>query len=265
MSQKAEKGNWDEDFKDEEKTSNGSGDQASSTGRKPAYMDLSKPGDYKVRLVGPHIKCRKHFKPYRATVQDTDKETDPAWKAGFFPPRRFAVNVIDKTGIKAGETGVLKILEKGSQVFKNFASYKAVKGVDPAGKDGPDFNINVKIPKKDDKMSTEYTVMPIDKAPLTESEIKMIKEQTLFPLTEIYKSTSPEKLKEMWDALSDAQKMPPKKSFKSGEKVEDKKIPEKQKEEPIKEDMTDSPADSGDELFTGGEGGEEGSKSGELW
>jgi len=269
MSQKAEKGNWDEDFKEDGNPSKG-GEGQPSSGRKAVYMDLSKPGNYRVRLVGPHIKCRKHFKPYKATVQDTDKELDPAWKAGWFPSRRFAVNVIDKTGLKAGETGVLKILEKGPQVFKVFANYKAVWGVDPAGKEGPDFNIKVEIPKKDDKMSTEYTVMNLEKAPLSETEIKMIKEQTLFPLTEIYKSTSPDKLKEMWDALPDAAKVPPKKtSAKSGEKSEENKTVSKPKEEPITENMADSPADSGDEeLFAGKEGDKasgEGEKSGELW
>jgi hypothetical protein len=268
MSQKAEVGNWDEDFKEDEKSSNGGNNQSSSGSRKAVYMDLSKPGNYKVRLVGPHIKCRKHFKPYKAIVQDNEKETDPAWKAGFFPSRRFAVNVIDKTGVKDGETGVLKILEKGPQVFKVFASYKAVAGVDPAGKEGPDFNIKVEIPKKDDKMSTEYTVMNLGKALLSEGEIKMIKEVGLFPLKEIYKSTSSEKMKEMWDALSDTQKIAPKRTPKAGEKTEENKVASKPKEEPIQENMANSPADSGDEELFGGSDGENsssGEKSGELW
>lgn len=206
---KAERGNWDTDFEE------GSG--SSENQGKAKYMDLSKAGQYRVRLAGPHVRFRKHFKPFRATVKDSleAKASDPAWKAGFYPSRRFAINVIDKTGLGEGETGELKILEKGPQVFQNFASYKATFGKDPAGKEGPDFIITVKIPNPSNPLSTEYIVQHADTAPFTEAEKAMIKDNNgLWPLSEIYKATPVEKLQEMWDELPDEKKVAPKRDYK---------------------------------------------------
>lgn len=247
---KAEKGNWDEDFKED-----AGGEKPSNQDRpKTLYMDMSKPAKYTVRLVGPHVKCRKHFKPYRAVVQDNEKNVDPAWQAGFFPQKRYAVNVIDRSD------GKLKILEKGASVFKHFANYKAVFGKDPAGvKDGPDFLITVTVPKGPNgqlnKLKTDYTVTHLKEAPLTKEEIEMIKAQKLWPLTDIYKSTPPEKMKEMWDALPDDKKIPPKREgdnsdsgdTRPAQSAQPANIPVVQaKVEPVEEKMEGAPADSED-------------------
>ena len=208
----ANQGDWDADFKENDEAK----DNSSGEYKKAVYMDTSEPGTYKFRLAGPHVKFRKHWKPFRATVKDDGKAGDPAWQAGFVPGRRFAINVIDKTGLAEGEVGKLKILEKGAMVFKNFAGYKLATGKDPAGKEGPDFIMTVTVPMKDgkpNKMKTEYSVIPIDSAPLTDEEKAMVKEQGLFALKEIYKPVSPEKLQEMWDELPDDKKIAPKKPW----------------------------------------------------
>jgi len=67
MADKAQVGNWDEDFKIETKNTD------SNKSRKLVFMNLNKPGNYRIRLVGDYIVCRKHFRPYKATVQD-DRE-----------------------------------------------------------------------------------------------------------------------------------------------------------------------------------------------
>lgn len=262
---KAEEGNWDEDFKEEENTSEKS---SRTEGRKTEYMDMSQPGQYKIRLVGPFIKCRKRFKPYRATVQVHDKDLDLAWANGWpAPGKRFAVNVIDKTGLKEGDVGVLKVLEKGPAVFKHFSSYKAVFNENPSGKLGPDFLITVKIPNDENgrpvKLKTEYSVMHLEKAPFTAAEVDMIKEQKLWPLKEIYKSTSAESIQKMWDALSDEQKESPQKKgdFVQGDSVQGDSAP-------IEEAMADAPSNS-DDLFDDTEGSDTGGNdteaSGELF
>jgi len=242
-----EKGNWDADFKDDENKSKGNGGQDNRP--KTEYMDMTKPGDYKLRLVGPHVKCRKHFKPYRATVQDNEKSQDPAWVAGFMPGKRFAINVIDRAD------GKLKILEKGASVFKHFANYKSVFGEDPAGKNGPDFLIKVTVPKlpngEPNKLKTEYTVTHLKEAPFTADEVKMIKEKGLWPLLEIYKSTPADKMKEMWDALPDDKKIAPKKNDDDDDNGDSKKDSERNEKtenaiEKMEEKTVDSPADSKD-------------------
>ena len=256
MSKLAEKGNWDADFNEEEKS-------AVDESKKTVYLDTSKAGKYIVRLVGAHVKCRRHFHPYRATVQDSEKDIDPAWLAGFFPPRRFAINVIDRADNK------LKVLEKGVSVFKYFADYRSATGKDPAGvKEGVDFVITV----KGSKLDTEYSVIPIKDTPLTKEEIEMIKVQKLWPLTQIYKSTPAEKMKEMWDALSESQKTPPKRDNAGGSKSSAPSTPSAPsvpstpppKAPVMEEKMTDAPANDAD-LFEDKGGATEDTDSTELF
>lgn len=236
----AEKGNWDSDFADD----NDSGGKADLP--KTPYLDTSKGGDYTFRPVGPHIKCRKAFKPYTATLQDSDLDTDPASKAGWFFSKRYAINVIDRAD------GQLKVLEKGATVFKGFANYKSVFGKNPSDvKEGADFMLKVKIPKgadgKPNKLKTEYTVMHLKETPLTDAEVAMIKEKKLFPLTDIYKSTPLERRQAMWDALPESAKVPPKKEPKEGSGKNDKE--EKPVSKPVEETMDKAPAET-DDLFS---------------
>jgi len=264
MATLAEKGNWD-DFSNEGTDAPKGSEQERA---KTLYMDISKAGKYTVRPVGPHIKCRKIFKPYRATLSDADKDTDPAWKAGFYPQKRFAINVIDRADSK------LKVLEKGASVFKQFANYKTVFGKNPSdAKDGVDFLITVSIPKLPNgqlnKLKTEYAVTHLKETPLTEDEIKMIKAQKLWPLPEIYKPTSLEKRIEMWNALPDAAKMAPKKedvengeASVAGTKTEAK--PEPKPSPVVEEKTTNAPADSKD-LFAENEDDGEKTDSAELF
>lgn len=235
-------GNWDADFQTEEERKESSGGEY----QKATYMDTGEPGTYKFRLAGPHVKFRKHWKPFRATVKDDGKSSDPAWQAGFVPGRRFAINVIDKTGLAEGETGELKILEKGAMVFKNFANYKQATGKDPAGKDGPDFVMTVTVPMKDgkpNKMKTEYSVIPVEAAPFSEAERAMIKENGLFALKDIYKPLATEKLKELWDELPEDKKIAPKKPWD-----DEKASPAPEKAAPPKDE---APA-GGDEFLEAG-------------
>jgi len=269
MSTLAEKGNWD-DFNEEE-NSNGNGKQNDRP--KTLYMDTSKPGKYTVRPVGPHVKCRKLFDPYRATLNDADRDTDPAWKAGFYPQKRYAINVIDRAD------GKLKILEKGASVFKQFANYKSVFGKNPSDKEvGADFLITVTVPKFPDgrpnKKKTEYNVTHLKETPLTKEEIAMISAQRLWPLTEIYKPTALEKRVEMWNALSDAAKIPPERENKdkgSETKAEEKSEtksetkPETKPATSVEEKMPDSPADSSDLFGDEANDGEEKAESAELF
>ena len=252
---KAERGDWDKDFPAE---TEGGTSKSKEDREKIPYLDMAKPGKYKVRLVGPYVKCRKHFKPYRATVQDTDKANDPAWLAGWVPSKRYAINVIDRAD------GKLKILEKGPSVFKHFYSYKVDCNNDPSGKEGPDFMITVKVPMLDgepNKLKTEYTVTHLDKTPFTKEDMKVICEvdengnvvkdektgkakSKLFPLLDIYKSTTAEKMKEMWEAIPEDKRIAPKKEYDDDDKPKSKVVAKDSA--PVEEKMEDAPANNSD-------------------
>jgi len=241
----AQSGNWDEDFAP--KTAGG-GSQSGDTKNK--YMSLSEAGNYRVRLVGNHVKFYRHWSPVKAITHYDYKSKDPAWQAGFYPSKRFAINVIDRSD------GQLKILEKGAQVFQAFSEYKSLFDKNPAGKDGPDFNIKVEIPGGD-KRSTKYTVTHLDSAPFTEAEKAMIREN-IFDLPKIYKSTPLDKIQEQWDALPDEDKIAP---VREGDK---KTAPKKEAQTklPTKEVMEDAPAND-DDLFA--ETGDKAEESSELF
>jgi len=261
MARLAESGNWDEDFKVDENGKRAGASSSNGTQGKAQYVKWDKTGDYTIRLVGPHIKCRKHFKPYIAIVQDDEKGIDPAWQAGFFPQQRFAINVIDRAD------GKLKILEKPWSVFEHFANYKsifkkdpaAIKGVAGADYDGPNFLVKVTIPMgpdgKPNLLKTEYAVVHLEAAPLTAEERQMIKTQKLWPIKEIYKSTSAEKMKEMWDALPEEKKIAPKRKDKQGNEISApaansvKKEAAKPAPAPVEEKMPEAPADADGDLF----------------
>jgi hypothetical protein len=248
-------GDWDIDFQPKEEKQ-----QSSNSGSDIQYMKMSEPGKYIVRLVGPYVKVRKHFKPYNATIVDgaEGKAVDPAWQAGFVPSKRFAINVIDKTNLGEGETGQLKILEKGPTVFQNFQAWKGVTGVDPSKGQGPDFVITVTIPKDDNgnynRLKTKYQVVPVEKAPFTEEEKAMIEAKGLYDLTKIYKPTPTEKLEEMWNALDDAAKVAPPKPWDKDKKEATASAPAQAPQdapaEPAVASNDDVFADSGSESAT---------------
>ena len=259
-------GSWDEDFpkQTENKKDSSGGDR-----KKAKYMDLSKPGRYLVRIVGNYVSYFRRWTPEVIENHTTHleyKDKDPFWKAGFRTPKRFAIHVIDRAD------GEIKILDKGPGIFEEFAKYKRLKGINPAGKDGPNFFIEVKIPMKNgkpDKKNTEYSVMPDEKTPLTEAELEKLKAEK-YPLQDIYKPDPIEKILDIWERTPEDKKIAPSRESKfKSDKTEDKQTKteaktetkvETKKEEKKVEDKTEND----DELFENKDSGGK-SESGELF
>lgn len=238
----ADVGSWDTDFPPEEEKNKGNSNK-SNRDRIP-FMAFDKPGDYTIRLVGNHVRFWRHWQPFtqRVISHINYKDEDPAWQAGFYPRETFAIHIIDRAD------GKLKILEKGRSLFKQFARYKIVNGKNPAGKEGPDWVITVEWPNGN-KRQAKYSATATSKTSVfTDEEIEMIKAGKA-PLKDIYATTPLDKIKELWEALPDEARIPPKRDEKGAEKVEVKNEAPK-KVEKVKESMPDSPADAGeDDLF----------------
>lgn len=204
---KADDSDWSLDFA-EKKQSEQKGDK-----KKNNWMKFDHPGEYTIRLVGKAVKFHKYFKPFgkgtRVISHKNYKDEDPAWQAGFYPNETFAIHIIDRAD------GLLKIMEKGKGLFKHFADYQRVNEINPAGKAGPDWVIKVEWPNGDKQLAKYTATAKVKPAPFSEKEVEMIKEG-LAPLKTIYQTTPLEKIKELWNALPDAAKIPPpKKEFKS--------------------------------------------------
>ena len=173
----AQTGNWDTDF-------GADGEKKSRYDNKATWMKMG-PGKYTIRLVGKYVKFLRHgdvFGPKtRVITHDDYRGEDPAWKAGWYPRETYAIHVIDRAD------GKVKLLEKGNSIFKYFAQYKNVKGVNPAGRDALDFIISVEWPGGD-KRQAKYSVFPGADSTLTDAEMEMVKTNAA-PLHTMYKTT----------------------------------------------------------------------------
>jgi len=264
---RADEGDWVEDFseKNDEKKPKYNNE------RKVEWMIFDKPGDYVIRLVGgkdvpdendpKKIKHKmgavtflKYYKPFNIIAKAEKirsiithkvyKDEDPAWLAGFWPTKTFAIHVIDRAD------GKLKFLEKGKTLFNKFALFQTVNDKNPAGNDAPDFLIKVTWPDGK-KTSANYEAMAKSgSSPLTPEEKKMIKDSfteaeielakkagenaLTWRLKNIYKPTPLQKIQELWNKLSKEEQTPPKKEKNDKynkkqtvqPKIEEPKVPE---------------------------------------
>lgn len=272
----ADKGDWAE-FSEDNKPKSSGGSQNNQSFPKAEFISLKEAGTKRIRLVGSFVKFRRHWNPYGKGVRSHDsmKEQDPAWQAGFYPARRFAINVIDR------EDGKLKILEAGPTVFEAFYVYKKATGIDPAGPEGPDFAITIEIPKdengKPDTLHKKYGVTAIEKAPFTAEEKKMLCKtdengeiirndkgkpvSNLWPLSRIFKPMAVDKMMDLWNALPDEKKIAPKRDNdkKQGakqQKAETSTTEGQITEEPLEAETVATVSD--DDLFEASSDGEGG-------
>jgi hypothetical protein len=200
-------GDWDTDFqKPEEKSDNTNNERKGLP-----WMKFDKPGEYRVRLVGKFVKFHRWWSPFttRIITHISFKDKDKAWLAGHWPRKTFAIHVIDRSDTSGGETGTLKILEKGNSVFEAFSNYNRINNINPSTKQGPDFVIEVEWPNGN-KRQAKYKVTACAVAsPWTQEEMEMIKEGHA-DLKKIYAPTPLEDINAAWDALPEDAKVPPK-------------------------------------------------------
>jgi len=234
----ANEGSWDTDFPPETEGQDGDKSKGSNGKARLPYMKFDKPGEYTVRLIGKHVKFLRHWKPFteRVITDEAYKNEDPAWLAKFYPRVTFAIHVIDRAD------GQLKILEKGRSLFKCFAREKAVNEIDPAGREGSDFVITVAWPNGN-KLQATYAANAKKKAsPFTDEEIANFKAKKA-PLKDMYASTSLEKIKQLWDALPDSEKIAPKKESKADKDEKTEEVPAAK----IEESMPEAPAEKSED------------------
>ena len=236
----AQTGNWDTDF-----PADGS-DKKPRFENKATWMKMG-PGKYTVRLVGKYVKFLRHgdvFGPKTRVITHEDyRNEDPAWKAGWYPRETYAIHVIDRAD------GKVKLLEKGNSIFKYFAQYKNVKGVNPAAREALDFIISVEWPGGD-RRQAKYSVFPGKENTLTDAEMEMVK-QNAAPLQTMYKTTPLETIKQMWENVPLDKRTPPKRE-KKGEATESAP----QAPAPVLEEkMPNAPANDAD-IFADDNGGD---------
>ena len=189
----------------------------SNSGGPGTWMKLKKrPEPYRVRLVSSPEIFRQHylaFKPLNLKRQPLspslkedgtcNKDEDIAWnEGGWVPGKRYASLVIDR------ETGQIRILEAGAQVFTAFGNYKKMFGSNPAGEQGPDWLISVGV---DAQGKTEYTTVSDVKkgpTPFTAEEKAMI-DNCKIDLKKMYKRATAEEIRALWYQLPEDKRVNP--------------------------------------------------------
>jgi hypothetical protein len=201
----AENGSWEEDFKKQET-------ESAVQDKRAEWIKFDKPGQYRVRLCGNFVRFYRWWAPFssRIITHLSYKDKDPAWNAGFWPRKTFAIHIIDRSDVdKEYPTGKLKILEKGSSIFDAFANYFKINNSNPAGETGPDFVIEVEWPNGN-KRQANYKVTPVMKLnKWTDQEIQMIKSDHV-DLKKMYAPTPLEDIISAWEGLPEESKIPPK-------------------------------------------------------
>lgn len=202
---------WVKDFDefDEDKKTN-----SNNNDNPVEWMKFKKSAKYKVRLVGNYVKYHQFWEPFGqgVIVSDEDRNKVSPTKAGFYPSSRFAILILDKNDLDENGVAKPKILDKGPSVFKSFHEYYVNNEINPAGKDGPDFVINV---KNAGTLNADYSVSPIVKpAPLTKEEIKKVREvKDNWPSLEVLKKAkTADEIEELWNSLPDEKKVKEKNS-----------------------------------------------------
>ena len=182
----------------------------SSSGR---FLKLTPRSDpYIIRVMTVPKVTRRHwevFKPERyfpiSPALNLDlMEADVAWSlGGWKPSTRFTTLVMDR------ETDSPRIMDFGRQLFESFVMYMQSTGIDPAGKDSPDFKLYVENSGggpigREIRMTPLLTPMPL-------TDFEMASAATLLKTAaDCTRSAKPADIRDMWMKLPIDRKYSPK-------------------------------------------------------
>jgi hypothetical protein len=160
------------------------------------FLKLEAGKKYRIRLIGKPACYNQHWEPVicrsPGVDPDTKKTLDPLMLQGFTPKKRFAMWVIDRE-----DGNKLKIMDFPPVLFEQFAEWKTSVNEDPGGQNGCDWSIKLEIPGGD-RRRTKYKATSLAQTPLTEEELKAIKEGGLKEkLYEARKANTPEEIRAM--------------------------------------------------------------------
>lgn len=177
------------DWNDVDPRPEGSGN--GGQGGKSKFLNL-KPGEYKIRPVGPPKEVRRYFvqnggeRKFAITGEKDDKcvimrKYRDADGQPLYPQRtRYAFNCIDRAD------GQLKIIEVPATVARAIRNWGIENNINPGGGKGVDFKIKV-IRQGPDPRNTKYEVVSGLQTPFTDDEKAMLEKQGIYDLDDIFK------------------------------------------------------------------------------
>lgn len=160
-----------------------------SGGGKTKFLRFESGKMYTVRPVGRAFEFFKFFvKPTNRSVVVETEDVDAAaallseeFGQEFKPQHRYAINVIDR------EDNVIKIMEGGQQIFKQFALWAKGNQTHPGGMGGGDWLVQV----DGDGLNRKYNAQCIRPAPLSDEEMNRVKNSgEVYDLESFYAGTA---------------------------------------------------------------------------
>jgi len=167
---------------------------------KSMYLKLV-PGKYVLRLLGKPEDYKHHWenqKKYACLGMDGCphcKKTDTDGDGSNRPRTSYVTNVFVKLApgddpkdidpqTKLRKVPELMLLEKGRQIFGTFGAWARAREINPGGEKGPDWQLIVEKTGPEVR-NVRYQLFPLDIAPLTNEEKKILKAQNLYDVKKI--------------------------------------------------------------------------------
>ena len=150
-------------------------------------LNISDPGEHKVRLVGKPIYYYRYWVGGKAAICEDPTTCPVRQKYGIDPTIRYAINVLDRN-----DGDKLKIMEFTQTVYDQIKTVCTKRQVtNPGDEFGPDFDIIVTGTKP--KIKSQILIG--DKNPFTDSQKEYIK-ANFFELKKIYKPVPSNEIEE---------------------------------------------------------------------
>lgn len=180
---------------DDMETSENRAGKSRSGGGSGKFLKLEANCSYQVRPVHKQYAFFKlnytHPKGFRSANVDDPEASTAVANPDVRVARRFAIIVIDRSD------GNLKILEGPVSIFEGFKKFFDITKVEPGGKDGGDFKIEVVSPSGKKDRNTSYKVDFVGRTPFTAEERDLIVEKKdEFNLPEIFKAHTEDEIQE---------------------------------------------------------------------
>jgi hypothetical protein len=202
-------GKWEALMKDFDKSRLVSSSSSSGGAR---LMLRQRPEPYRIRMISVPKVTRRHWEvfkeegyfPVSPAINNDMMEVDIAWGIGGWKPSpRFTAVVMNR------DEDCPAIMEFGRSLFLQFTDYMQATGIDPAGRNSPDFMIRVEK-NKDGLGSGKWSNMSLrpcsgEISPLT--DIEMSKASYLLKRAVADTSAAkPEQIRDMWMSLPKARR-----------------------------------------------------------
>jgi len=156
------------------------------------FLKINEGEPVKIRPLGMPYEFKKYMVKdedgkFRSAICLDEESCPVANKHNIRPKKRWAINCINL------KTKKIEILENSSSLFKCFKTFWEETGKNPGGTEGGIWVIS----SSGSGLNKRYATKFVGPNTLSDEDIKLINDQTLYKLNKIYKATDPNKIEQV--------------------------------------------------------------------